>query len=200
MHRWQTSNKFVGIFFGVAALLGLLASYQLGIESLESAEDPSYNPSCNISPILSCSKVMASSYSNFFGIPNPYIGLMGFSALLTVAALLYVGVRMPKRIWILAHFAAFAGMFFVIWLFTASITVIGSICPWCSLLWVSTIAVFWMIHVHIAALGIYDRFTWTQPVSGFIKKYAGPLLVVLYLIFIIIIYMRFSDYWLSLLG
>lgn len=200
MQRWQTSNRFIGIFFAVAALAGLLASYQLGVESLELAKDPSYNPACNISPILSCSKVMASSYSSFLGIPNPYLGLMGFSALLTVGAMIYFGVRLPKRVWVLAHGAALAGMFFVVWLFTASLMVIGSICPWCSLLWVATIAVFWIVHVHIAALGVYDQYAWTKPASAFIKKYAGPLLIVLYLVFAVAVFIRFSDYWMSLLG
>lgn len=199
MNRWQSSQKFIGIFLAVAGVLGLLASFELGMETLEVAKNPDYNPSCNISPILSCSKVMASEYSEFLGIPNPFLGLMGFSALLVIAFLNIVGVTLPKRVWALIQLAAVGGFVFVLWLFSASLNAIGSICPWCSLLWLSTVAIFWAITVHTSSIGVYDRWKVGRTVSAFIVKFTGPILIVTYLFFIVCIYLRFSDYWLSLL-
>lgn len=199
MNRWQSSQKFIGIFLAIAGLLGLLASYELGVESLEVAKNPEYNPSCNISPILSCSKVMASEYSEVFGIPNPYLGMMGFSALLVIAFLSIIGVKLPKRVWAIIQLFAIGGFIFVLWLFSASLTVIGSICPWCSLLWLSTVAIFWAVTVHVASIGVFDRWKLGRVVGEFIVKYTGPILIVTYLFFIVCIYLRFSDYWLSLL-
>lgn len=183
----------------ILASLGLIASLTLGHETLQVLKNPDYSPACDVNPIISCGTVMASAQAEIFGIPNPVFGIIGFTALLTFSVMFLMGVNIPKKLWLMVGAVGLGGVAFAHYLFIVSMFVIGSICPWCSMLWVTSIAIFWLILTHTAASGVFD---WNKTSTAMAKwwvRYATPCLIVWYLILIVIIFIRFNDYWLSLI-
>lgn len=199
MSGWKKSNKVIGIWLLILAAIGMMASLALGYETLETIKNPDYNPSCNISPIISCGKVMASEYSEVFGVPNPVFGIIGFSALITLALVIVSGAKLRRRMWYLMLAAGAIGVVWVHYLFFISVYSIGSICPWCSVLWISTIPIFWLIVTHAAASGMLDFNKYTKRCANLWSTYAGPILITWYLVLVVIVFIRFNDYWLSLI-
>lgn len=196
--KWLSQKK-VSIWLLIFAGLGMVASLALGYETLEVIKNPSYQPSCNINPVVSCGQVMASPQAEIFGIPNPVFGIIGFSALITLALVLFSGAKLSSRFWFVIGLGALGGVLFSHYLFIVSLTIIGSICPWCSLLWVSTIAIFWAVTTYMAGKGMCDYNTWMTRIAQLWVKYAWPILIVWYLALIMIVFLRFSDFWLSLI-
>src|ERR1035437_6777120 len=101
MKNWWHSQKNIAISLMIISVVGLVASLTLGYETLQSIKDPSYVPSCNLNPIVSCGTAMESKWSEIFGIPNPLFGIMGFTALLTMSVALLLGGPARKRLWAL---------------------------------------------------------------------------------------------------
>jgi uncharacterized membrane protein len=199
MSIWQTSQKILGYTLGVLSLLGLLASFTLTFETIESIKNPSYVPTCNISPIVSCGRAISSNKSEVFGIPNPIYGIVAFTALLTFSFTLVAGARYRRWFWLLVESVGLVGVIAAHYLFFVSTAVLGSICPWCSLVWVVTIAVFWYLTTHLVATGVLSVGSGTHKLAEFWKKYATAALVLWYVILIVVVFLRFQEYWLSLL-
>lgn len=195
---WKQSQRFVAIGLVILAALGLLASLWLGYETLQVMKDPSYTPACNVSPVIGCSSVMASDQAEIFGIPNPVFGIMGFTALMTFAAISLFGVKVTDRLWQLVSTVALLGTVFMLYLFATSLLVIGSICPWCSLLWLTTIAIFGLVSTHAAAIGAFDVSKRIKKLARWWAEYSLPVIVALYVLMLALVFIRFSDYWLSL--
>ncbi len=128
----------------VAGIIGLAASFVLMMDKIAILKDPSYQPSCNINPIIACGSVIVTSQANAFGFPNPIIGLIGFSVLITVGVTWLSGVRSQKA-WYWRTFlsATLLATVFIHWLMFQTIYRIEALCPYCMIVWVVTIATFW---------------------------------------------------------
>jgi uncharacterized membrane protein len=131
-------------FLVASGLVGLFASLTLMVEKLAVLKDPNYIPSCNINPIIACGSVINTDQASAFGFPNPLIGIFGFGAVLVVGVSLLAGMKITKT-WYWRTFWAgtLFGVLFVHWLFFQSVYRIEALCPYCVLVWVVTIAVFW---------------------------------------------------------
>ncbi len=199
MRIWQTSQKRLGLALTIFSIIGLIASFVLTYDTIEKIKNPSFNPTCNISPIISCGKAMTSLQGELFGIPNPVYGIMAFTALLAFSVTLLAGARYKRWLWLTAEFVALTGVIFVHYLFYVSMVELGSICPWCSLVWVTTIAIFWYLTTHLVATGMLSWQTKSNRIANFWKTYSAPVLVLWYLVLIVIVFLRFSSYWLSLI-
>ena len=68
--------------FGIA---GLAASFVLAVEEFHLLKDPNAVLSCTINLVLNCSEVMKTWQASVFGFPNMFIGLMGYSVVITTA-------------------------------------------------------------------------------------------------------------------
>lgn len=126
----------------VSSLLSLLASLVLSIESIKLAKNADADLGCNINAVISCGKVASSWQSNLLGFPNPFIGLICESVVITVAIAGLMGVLFPKNFMKVALGVYGLGLIFAFWLFSQSYFVIGAFCPWCLLVTFSTITVF----------------------------------------------------------
>lgn len=131
------------ILLVVGGVIGWLASFQLLIERIDTLKDPSYVPSCNISPLVSCGPNMASWQGSVFGFPNPILGVACFVAPIVVGVALLSGARFAR--WFVALFALgmLAGVSFVGWLISQSVYVLGTLCPYCMVVWSVVIPLFW---------------------------------------------------------
>ncbi|MFV0460036.1 MAG: vitamin K epoxide reductase family protein [Actinomycetales bacterium] len=134
------SSRVVGWFLTVFGLIGLLASATLMIEKVELLIDPTFVPSCNINPILSCGSVMVTPQASVFGFPNPVIGVATFPVVAATGLAVLAGARMRGWYWWGLLAGTLGGVVFIHWLAFQSIFVIGALCPYCMVAWVCTMA------------------------------------------------------------
>ena len=126
----------------VSSTLSLIASLVLSYDAVKLAGSPSSKLSCDINAVVSCGKVAKSWQSTLLGFPNSFIGLMTEPVVITVAVAGLGLVTFPRWFMRAAHLVYGAGLIFALWLLSQSLFVIGSLCPWCLLVTVSTITVF----------------------------------------------------------
>ncbi|MGB7979471.1 MAG: vitamin K epoxide reductase family protein [Candidatus Nanopelagicales bacterium] len=125
-----------------SGLLGLVASLVLAVDAVALAEDPLADLSCNISSTISCATVGVSWQASLLGFPNAFLGLMGEPVVITIAVAALAGVRFPRWFMLAAQAGITVGLGFAVWLFVQSYFVIGAICPWCTALYVTSVAAF----------------------------------------------------------
>jgi uncharacterized membrane protein len=119
----------------VGGALGLLAAFELTIDKFAVLEHPAVAANCDFSVLVQCSANLKSWQGSLFGFPNPIIGLVGFTAPIFVGVSLLAGVRFPRWFWTTFNVGMLLALAFVIWLMTESIFVLGTLCPWCMLVW-----------------------------------------------------------------
>ena len=133
----------IAILFIVTGLVGLYGSFQLTIDRFLLIENRGTKLNCDINPFVSCGQVIQSWQGSLFGFPNPLIGLMAFVAPVAVGVALLAGARFARWFWILFNVGLLAAMVFIHWLMTQTVFVIGTLCPWCMLVWLIVIPLFW---------------------------------------------------------
>lgn len=163
-------------FLIVTGALGWWAAFSLTVDKFAILADPDADLDCNISPLVQCGANLASAQGAVFGFPNPLLGLGGFVAPIAVGVALLAGARFARWFWI-AFNVGIAGAFaFVIWLIGQSIFALGTLCPWCMLVWLVTIPLFWVVTLRNAAEGVFGpRLTgvgralqpWVIPITVF---------------------------------
>lgn len=133
-------NAFVVML--ASSLLSLVASLVLSIDAVRLAADPNVVLSCNINSAISCGAVAQAWQASVLGFPNAFLGLIAEPVVITLAVASLGGVRFPRWFMNAAQVVYLIGFGFAYWLFAQSFFVIGSLCPWCLLVTVSTTTVF----------------------------------------------------------
>ncbi|WP_262347409.1 vitamin K epoxide reductase family protein [Nocardioides dongxiaopingii] len=184
-----------GIMLVVLGAAGLAAAFALAVDKYRILADPSYVPSCNLSPVLSCGSVMTTDQAEAFGFPNPLLGLVAFGVVVTLGVLIAAGVRLPG--WVLGGLAVggFLGAVFVHWLAFQSMYRIDALCPWCLVVWTVTLPIaLWSVllaaRTGTPGLRRRARVAWS---ARFL------VLTAWYLVFVVAALVRFWDYWRTLL-
>lgn len=195
----RTLPEVIGILLAIFGFVGFIASADLSIEKVKLLKDPTYEPTCNLSPLLSCGSVMVTPQAEVFGFPNPFIGVAGFAVVTTIGMVIIAGAHFKRWFWLGLQVGSVFGVLFVTWLQFQSIFRIGALCPWCMVVWVVTIPIF--IYVlcynlregHIKTGGIGRR------VGDFVQCNHGNILLYWYGTLFMTILIRFWDYWRTLL-
>jgi uncharacterized membrane protein len=183
-----------------AGIIGCLASFVLTYDKIQVLQNPGYQPACNINPILSCGSVMKTQQASLLGVPNTIFGLIAFSMLLTFGVLLAGGTAVKRWVWLGAQAAATAGVMFMHYLFFQGVFRINAICPWCFVVWMITIPVFWYItQYNLAVRHIQLPGAWSSVVA-FARRHHGDILLVWFLMIFAILLQHFWYYWSTLLG
>jgi uncharacterized membrane protein len=178
----------------VGGALGLLAAFQLTLDKVRILADPDYNPSCNINPVLSCGSVIVTEQASVFGFPNPIMGLVGFSVVITIGVLLASRVVLPRWVWLGLNVGALAGVVFVHWLVYQSLYSIGALCPWCMVVWAVTLPIF--VYVTAANLAT-GRLPAPRGLGESIALLRNWILAGWYLVITGLIFVRWQDFWLG---
>lgn len=188
-------GRGTGIAMSVWSALGLAASAMLSIDKVKLLIDPSFQPSCNFNPVLSCGSVMKTDQASLFGFPNSFLGLVGFSVMLTISVLMAARTVLPR--WVVAGAAVGAtlGAVFVHWLAFQSLYRIGALCPWCMVVWAVTIpTTVWLV---LASLRSYLPNGGGQVTKG-LWEWRFTVVGAWYLAVFVLILVRFWDYWRTL--
>ncbi len=149
-----TLPKTLPFILLVAGIVGLVSSFIITFDKMKLLENPSYRPSCNLNPIISCGSVMQSKQGAAFGFPNPWIGLAAFAVLITIGMSLLAGAKFKRWFWLGLEAGTLFGVGFVHWLFFESVYRIHALCPWCMAVWVITITTFWYVTLYNLQTGV----------------------------------------------
>ena len=181
----------------VFAVVGLFASFQLTVDKISLLSDPDFVPSCNINPVLSCGTIILTDQASLFGFPNPIIGFVGFSVIITLGVLMISKVMIPNWVWLGLNLGALAGMAFVIWLAYESLYVIGALCPWCMVAWLATIFIFWITTAENAANGRFTRSGEPGVISDVVSSLRWMWVALTFILILTLIFIRWMDFWLG---
>ena len=143
----------LAVFLIVTGALGWWAAFSLTLDKFALLADPDADLSCNFSVLVQCGANLDSWQGEVFGFPNPLIGLGGFVAPIAVGVALLAGARFANWFWIAFNVGIAGALAFVIWLIGQSIFVLGTLCPWCMLVWLVTIPLFWVVTLRNARDG-----------------------------------------------
>lgn len=156
----EQSNKWLFGTMLVFGIVGLIAAFVLSVEKIHMLQEPDAVLSCSFNLVLNCSTVMETWQASIFGFPNSFIGLMGYSVVITVAVIGLAGANLPKWFWRLAGACYLLGALFAYWLFFSSVYGIEVLCPWCLFVTLATTII----------LGTIEHFILRDNLLGFKKS------------------------------
>lgn len=150
----------------VCGTIGLICALVIMYDKVELLKDPNFNPGCNLNPVISCGSIMESKQANAFGFPNPFIGMVGFTVVVTTGTAIFAGASKLRRwYWLGLQVGAVFGVMFVHWLFFQSVWRINALCPYCMGVWAMTIMIFWYVTLYNIQTGVI-RLTGTARTVG----------------------------------
>ena len=132
----------LAILLIVGGALGLLGAFELTLDKIQVLSNPNAHLSCNFSVLVQCGTNLKSWQGSLFGFPNPLIGLVCFPAPIFMGVASLAGARFPRWFWSVFNVGMLGALAFVIWLMGESIFVLGTLCPWCMLVWSVVIPMF----------------------------------------------------------
>jgi uncharacterized membrane protein len=180
----------------IAGVIGLAASMTLTVEKIDILLNPSYVPSCNINPIVSCGSVMVTPQASILGFPNPLLGLVGFTVVTVTGVLAVTKVPLPQWYWAGLTVGVLIGAAFVHWLIFQSLYRIGALCPYCMVVWVVTVALL------VVVASIAFRPALARRESGLatvLYQWRWSIATLWFTAVFLLIMVRFWNYWSTLL-
>ena len=141
------------VFTILAGAVGLFASFQLLTEYVKTLASPDYVPNCSISPLVTCGPNMDSWQGSLFGFSNTIIGVAAFVVPIVIGVALLAGARFDAWLWWGYLAGLFGGFAFVCWLAFQSIFRLGTLCPWCMVVWSAMIPLWWVTFFRAPAQG-----------------------------------------------
>lgn len=134
------------ILWIVTAAVSWTVSFLLYREYVGQLSDAPPMLSCNISPFITCGPNLLAPAGNLLGFTNAILGMTLFLGPIfaSVGALASPG---GMRAWYWRLFAVFVlGGYVLVHVFAyRSIFEFGSLCPWCLIVWLMTIPLFWSV-------------------------------------------------------
>ncbi|MHB1234468.1 MAG: vitamin K epoxide reductase family protein [Microbacteriaceae bacterium] len=153
----------LAIFLIVAGAIGFYAAWALTLDKFQALTHPGGTLGCDFSLIVQCKANLNSPQGAVFGFPNPLLGLAGFVAPIAVGAGILAGARFARWFWLLFNLGLAGALAFVVWLIGQSIYVLGTLCPWCMVVWSVTIPLF-------LAVTLYNLSTGTLPAGRRLRR------------------------------
>jgi uncharacterized membrane protein len=177
----------------IAGIVGLASAFTLTVEKIELLIDPSYVPSCSLNPVLSCGSIMVTEQASAFGFPNPLIGIVAFTVVITTGVLAVAKVRLPQWYWVGLAAGTALGVVFIHWLIFESLYRIGALCPYCMVVWAVTIPLL------VVVVSIALRPVAGNVVARALYQWRWSLVALWFTALVLMILVRFWDYWSTLL-
>lgn len=178
-------------FLALGGAAGLTAALVLTVEKFALLADPNYVPSCSINPVLSCGSVMITPQAAAFGFPNPLIGIVAFTIVVTTGVLTLGGVALPRWYWVSLLAGTTLGVVFIQWLIFQSLYRIGALCPYCMVVWAVTVPIFAIVtrtalgHAPNVAVRSVINWRWT-------------IVALWFALVFVLVFVRFEDYWMTI--
>ena len=143
----------LAIVLVVTGVIGWYAAFSLTLDKIAVLMDPQADLDCNFSVIVQCGVNLGSWQGALLGFPNPLLGLGGFVAPIAVGVAMLAGATFARWFWIALNVGVLGAFAFILWLAYQSIFNLGTLCPWCMLVWSMTIPMFWALTLGNARAG-----------------------------------------------
>lgn len=167
-----------GLVLVVTGVIGWVAAGILILEKLELYRDPNHVTSCDINPWVSCGQVMQTWQSELFGFPNPFIGLVGFSVIITTGMGLLAGARFATWYWVGLQLGVTLGSVFALWLWSQALFQIYVLCLYCMIVWAAMIPLFILTTARNLVHGIIPA---PPGLTRWVAAWVGPIIAVSYI-------------------
>lgn len=137
---------------------------------------------------------MRSKQAAVFGFPNPLIGLVGFTAVVTVGIAMLAGAKFKRWFWLGLEAGTVFGLGFIHWLFFQSVYRIHALCIYCMIVWTVTIPIFLYVTLYNFRSGNITTPQRLKRLAGFIERNHGNILLLWYIILVTLILHYFWYY------
>jgi uncharacterized membrane protein len=151
----QRRTLSLAIVLIITGIIGWYSAFALTNDKIAILMNPQADLDCNFSVIVQCGKNLESWQGAVLGFPNPIIGLGGFVAPIAVGVALLAGATFARWFWIAFNVGVAGALSFCIWLMINSIFELGTLCPWCMVVWAATILMFWTLTLSNAKAGVF---------------------------------------------
>ncbi len=187
---WYATSFGSAMVLIVAGLIGLGATLVLMYERIQLWIDPDYLTSCDFSVWVSCGTVMQSWQAALFGFPNQFIGVIGFTIVITIGMAIVGGARFANWWWHATSIGLGLALLFCLWLWIQAVYVINTLCLYCMVIWAVTIPAAILIFARNAAR---DLLKVTPRTKMIITTAAWPAIILLYVVIAASILLRFGE-------
>ena len=172
----------------ITGLIGWYSAFALTLDKFAVLMNPEADLDCNLSVLVQCGPNLASWQGSVLGFPNPILGLAGFVAPIAVGVALLAGATFARWFWIAFNVGVAGALGFCIWLMSQSIFALGTLCPWCMIVWSVTILMFWTLTLSNAKAGVFG--SRLQPLGARLFSWTPVITLASYLIVAIIAQVR----------
>ncbi len=152
-HRSWRKNFGFAIFNIAAGIVGWFAAFELLTEFIKVLKNPEYVPNCSVSILVTCGPNMGSWQGSVFGFSNTIVGVAAFVAPIAVGVALLAGAKFAPWFWWLYQTGLLFAFGFIYWLSYQSIFSLGTLCPWCMVVWSAVIPLWWINFLRPHAVG-----------------------------------------------
>lgn len=187
---WYATTFGTAIVLVVSGLIGLSATLVLMYERIQLWLDPDYVTSCDLSPWVSCGKVMQSWQAALFGFPNQFIGLIGFAVVVTIGMAILGGARFADWWWHATSIGLGLAMVFCLWLWTQAVYELNTLCLYCMVIWSVTIPAAILVFVRNVTRDLIKVSSRTKMIM---TTAAWPTIILIYVIIAGSIFLRFGE-------
>jgi uncharacterized membrane protein len=169
-------------------VIGWVAAGILILEKLELYQNPDHVTSCDINPWVSCGQVMETWQSELFGFPNPFIGLVGFTIIITTGMALLAGATFNRWYWAGLQAGVTLGAVFATWLWSQALFDIYILCLYCMIVWAAMIPLFILTTVRNLVHNVIPA---PAALTRGVAAWVGPIIVVAYIAVAGSVFVRF---------
>ena len=172
----------LSIVFIVVAAVGLLAAFALTLEKIHALTNPGEAASCDFSVVVQCGKNLSSWQGSLLGFPNPLIGMMAWPVVAATGVGMLAGARFANWYWRAFDIVASVGFLFTIWLYTESVFVLGTLCPWCMVTWIATITLTVVAKGYTIKNGVWGTRPWVLAAGAKTLSWSPTIIIGMLLI------------------
>lgn len=165
----------------IAGALGWAVSFMIYREYIGQLTDAAPTFSCDVSPLVTCGPNLLSPAGNLLGFTNAILGMVLFLGPV-FAGIAALAAHEGMRPWYWRCYALFVlGGFVLVHVFAyRSIFEFGTLCPWCMIIWLTTIPLFWSVAGWTLRAGVWGAAP--RRLGAILSTWLVPISVVNYLV------------------
>ena len=171
-------SRAMAIWWIVAGVAGGIVSFLLYHEYIAQLRGDTQLISCSISPVVTCGPNLLSPGGNLLGFSNSVIGMVLFTGPIFAGASALAATE-GLRAWYWRTYTVFvAGAFLLVHFFAyRSVFEYSSLCPWCMIIWLVTIPLFFTVAGWTLRAGVWGTHGRTTQIGAAILSWL-PLIVI----------------------
>lgn len=175
-------NRAFAVLTILLGAVGLFASFELATEYIKTLQNANYIPNCDVSVLVTCGPNMGSWQGSLFGFSNTVLGIAAFAAPIIIGVAMLAGARFASWFWWGYRAGLLLGLIFIFWLAYQSIFSLGTLCPWCMVVWTVMIPLFFFTAFKPEASGFVQAPQGRAVVFSTLNSWAWVFVLVSYLL------------------